>query len=769
MSKAFISHSSVQKPLVETLIRRIGRDNCIVDKYNFEAGQPTLDLIIQGIERTDLFVLLISNEALNSTWVQDEIKFARNLRDKDIARQLLLLNIDPNISHMDDRIPDWLRKEYNLKPIPHPALIYKKISSKLRDVTIHAHPLVEKMEEIFIGRRDVMDEFDRKYFNIKLTKPSVITASGFEGVGRRKFLNNALDKAGRLNKFHEPLSIVLDTRDSIEDFILRIEDQNGIIAEEVLMRIKDATLEEKLLYAKRLLLSFQEQDEILYVIDKGCIIQPNKETASWFEDIIKSPDFNNNTIVCLITSFRSYNTQLHMSGKVISFHINELNPSDRQVLFVKYCDLLDLKPAESNIETILPALNGMPKQIFFTTLLIKDHGSEYVARHIDEIRKYEDFKVFNIIEQIKEENGLAYDILVFVSRFEFVSFDMVYKIFGRNDDVDSALEKIYIYGAYDMIGTDKEYIKVHHAIMDYIMRARIDYSLDVKRKLRKEINTLISNQPDFPDVSEILVTIRSIIQDGGKIPENYFIPSVALRTIIDHYYAQNFVQVYQLATRMLANHYKYHDAIIREIKYWHCLALAKQRNDEFFDYIGTFHGVDHHFLLGFFRRCQKRFGEAEKHFLAALQADPDSQKSKRELVLVLLSQGKYGLALDTAKKNYEKRKLNAFHIQAYFNCLLRKNSWSPSEKQIIDELMTNIKKSHDFRANEIFQVMSGEYEYYINGNFELAVKQLNEGREKSAAKNYFNKALFEIYKRRGMTEKENYYSRLINDEDEDFI
>jgi hypothetical protein len=70
MSKAFLSHSSKQKSLVETIAKRIGRDNCVLDKYNFEAGNPTLDEIIKGIEKTDLFVLFLSDQALNSEWVK---------------------------------------------------------------------------------------------------------------------------------------------------------------------------------------------------------------------------------------------------------------------------------------------------------------------------------------------------------------------------------------------------------------------------------------------------------------------------------------------------------------------------------------------------------------------------------------------------------------------------------------------------------------------------------------------------------------------------
>ena len=766
MSKAFFSHSSKQKTLVEILVKRIGRDNCVLDKFNFEVGGPTLDEIIKGLEKTDLFVLFLSEEALKSEWVEKEIRYAKNLKDKDISKQLLILNIDPSIKYDDIRIPVWLTKEYNLKTIIDPVLIYKKINSKLRDISILSHPFIAKKEEIFIGRNDVMNEFEKKYYNIDLNKPSVIIASGFEGVGRRKFLNNSLDKVGRLNKFHEPVIITLDTRDSIEDFILRIEDLNSKNVDEILSKIKDTSFEEKIEYAKNLLLKFQSQNEILYILDKGGIVQPNKQFATWFNEVIKSHEFNNNTIVCLVSSFRPYGSITNFGNKIISFHINELSPTDRQVLFIKYCDLFSISPPKESIEVILSVLNGMPGQIFFTAFMINEHGSEFVVKNIDEVKKYDDFKVFNTIDLIRKNDESAYNLLLFISRFEFVSFDMVYKIFGRNDVVETALEKIFIFGVYDRIGADKEYIKVHHTISDYILRAKMELPFDIKQLLKKEVNEILARKADFPDVSEILVTIKSLIENGNKIPEKYFIPSVALRTIIEYYYAKAYDQVYDLASRMLSNFRKYDDAVIRDIRYWYCMALARHKKEEFFENLKMFDGVDYFFLLGFYRRIEKKNNEAEKYFLKALEFDNESQKARRELVNALLSQGKYGQAVEWARRNYEKKKLNAFHIQAYFICLLRKSTWSQSEKSIIDELIINIQKSHDFKANEIYQVMLGEYEYYIKGNFEEAVTLLKTAKDTCEFKNYPIKALAEIYKRRGIEDQEKKYSTLVNEEDD---
>lgn len=770
MPKAFLSHSSKQKNLVETIAQRLGRENCVLDKFNFEVGLPTLDEIIRSIEKSDLFVFFLTDESLSSDWVKREIDFAKNLKDQNISKQLLILLIDNSISHNDERIPNWMAEVYNIRPITDPILIFKKINSKLRDVAIQSHPFIIKKEEIFVGRNEAMNEFEKKYYNLELIKPSVLIASGFEGVGRRKFLKHALDKVGRLNKFHDPITISLDTRDSVEDFILRIEDLNSKDTNEILLRIKDESLEAKIEYAKNLLLEFQRFNEILFILDKGCIVQPNKQIVTWFKKIISAKEFHNSTCVCNISIFRPIGHLSNLAAKIIPFHINELSPTDRQVLFIKYCELFEIAPEKENIERFLSVLNGMPGQIFYTALLIKDHGSEFVAKNIDEIRKFEDYKVFHIIDLVKSENLLSYNLLLFISRFEFISFDLIYRVFGATVDVNESLDSLYVYGIYDRIGIDKEYIKVHHAISDYISRSKVELPHNINQLLKIEIRRILSAKIGHSDVSEILVTVKTLIQNGERVPEKYFIPSVALRTIVELYYQKEYDQLILLADRVLVNHRKYDDHIVREIRYWTAMSLARKKSRLFFDHLKYFEGVDYYFLLGFFRRIEHKNKEAENLFKEALKYDQNSQKTRRELVNVLLSLHKYSQAINWAKENYEKNKLNAFHIQGYFICMLRKSYWNPEEKNIIEELMKNIKISHDFKAKEISKVMEAEYVYYINGEFDKAVGLLKKAIQESGYKHFPIKALVEIYSRRGFKDQEEYFSKMINDTlEEDYI
>jgi len=762
MAKAFLSHSSAQKTLVTNIAKKLGLDNCIIDKFHFESGEPTLNEIFKGISNSELFVLFLSDEALESEWVKREIAYAKSFNEPEIKNRLLIFLVDNNITHKDSRIPDWLVEQYNLKPILDEIIIYKKIDSKLRDIAIDHYPHIKIREEIFIGRNQLMEEFEAKYHTLDNNKPTCIIASGFEEVGRRTFLRNALDKNHKLNKFHNPISITLNSRDSIENFIINIEDLNSKPTEQVLDNIMNIDLNAKIQYAKELLFQFKQQNEILFIIDRGCIIQPNKQIASWFDKTIEAEEFRNLTVICIISSIRPFNTQLIKNQKYLAIHISELTPTDTRILFVRYCnEVFKMRPDTKISEELISLLNGMPGQVYYACELLHNEGPSFIQKKFDEIKKYSDIRVYQLIKQIKAEGDLFYDLLIFLSKIEFVSYNLIYKIFGRTNTTESALEKLYIYGVYDHIGIDKEYIQMHYALSDYVNRAKFNLSETIKANLKSELAKVLEGNIEYPDVSEILLSIKSLVQDGRSVPERYLIPSFVLRIIIENYYSEQYDRVEDLALKILSRNHKYDYSIIREIRYWLCLSLARKysknpnsNHQKFFEQLNKFENSDYYFLLGFYYRLLKKMKEAEMNFRKALSQDPNSQKAKRELVNVLLSQHRYNDAITLAQDNYTRNPLNAFHIQAYFICIVRKPYLTKHDKKKITDLLESIRISHDFKADEISRCMKAECKFYLNNDLQNAISELKSIINEVTFKNYPRRALLEIYKRREMTNAE---------------
>lgn len=220
---------------------------------------------------------------------------------------------------------------------------------------------------------------------------------------------------------------------------------------------------------------------------------------------------------------------------------------------------------------------------------------------------------------------------------------------------------------------------------------------------------------------------------------------------MDLYYKGNYQSVISLVDKVLENTKNLDHTIIREFNYWLCLSLAKTKNNRFEIEVQKLDGIDYDYLYGFFYRFKRDFDRAQKHLQLAVNKSPNFQRAKRELVNILLLREDFEVALITAKENYENQKLNAFHIQAYFLCLIRKKYRSKEDKEILDELFKNIDRSYDSRAKEIANVMKGEYEFHINSNTAEAISILRECIKTNISKHFPIKSLINVYEKTGMT------------------
>ncbi|MDR2084648.1 MAG: TIR domain-containing protein [Bacteroidales bacterium] len=754
MNRAFLSHSSKQKDLVRKIANSLGKAQCVFDDFEFESGMKVFDEIKKGIGNSDIFVFFISNDSLNSDWVKTEITEIKNLIDDGINKQFYPILIDNSINvSTDSRIPSWIRK-YLLKPITNHFIIFKKIKQRLREISIEKNPIFKAKESLFVGRQDVFDQFEAKIYSVDDIEPKSIIVSGFEGIGRRTFLRKALQRDNRINDTYVPIYITLDSKESIEDFMLKLQDSNGENSKDFLEQLNELEYEQKIDGAKKLLLDVKKSNEYIFIIDSGCIIQPTKQISKWFLEIINDREFDNTFTLCIISLFRPSNDVLRNNKDLLlHFNLTSLSEKDTEKLFVKYCSLLhiDLK-REQSLE-ILSLLNGIPAQTHYAVEQINEFGIFDTIKNKQDIIDFGETKVFYLIDDIKKKGSFAFDLLVLLSNFEFISYDLLYSIVGNTDEVNELLEDFFIKSVFDLIGASKEYIKIHYAIADFLTRSKAKLNPTYQQKIKNNLTEFIQNEgktTDFQDISELLHSVKGAIINGLSLPHRYYVPSFVLKTIVELYSKEKYTTVVSLIDKVLENQRKLAENSIREFRYWLCLSLARLSDIRFETEVQSIEGTDYKFLLGFYYRIKKQYDSAEQYLKEAIKKNPNSQKSKRELVNVLLVKNKFSEALDLSKSNYENQKLNAFHIQAYFICLTRKHYISNADIDILNELLKNIKRSFETKAENIATVMQGEYEYYVNKDISKSISILKECVNKEKNKYYPKKALAEIYRRQSM-------------------
>ena len=224
MAKAFLSHSSHDKKrYVEYVANTLGT-RCIYDAYTFEEGMKNYEEIINGLDKSDLFVLFISDHSLNSDWVQKEIINSYDLLKKGNLQRIFPIIIDSKITYKDARIPDWMRNEYNLQYISRPKLAARRIVQRLIEISWDYHPKIKEKQNLFVGRNTEVSQFEERFDSMDMHSPNCVFTCGLHKIGRKSFSKYALKKSNIIKDSYSFPNISLEIDESVEDFILKIYD-----------------------------------------------------------------------------------------------------------------------------------------------------------------------------------------------------------------------------------------------------------------------------------------------------------------------------------------------------------------------------------------------------------------------------------------------------------------------------------------------------------------------------------------------------------------
>jgi hypothetical protein len=96
MANVFISHSAIDKPFVRTLADELRRRRISVwiDEEQIKVGQPIPRRIQDGISCCEYFLLVISQQAVRSRWVEDELNSASFAAIVDACKTILPVLIE---------------------------------------------------------------------------------------------------------------------------------------------------------------------------------------------------------------------------------------------------------------------------------------------------------------------------------------------------------------------------------------------------------------------------------------------------------------------------------------------------------------------------------------------------------------------------------------------------------------------------------------------------------------------------------------------------
>lgn len=727
----FISHSSVQKPYLEKLLKVIGYNDVIVDKYTFESGNDLWGEIRAAIDECDIFVYLISKESLTSEWCKNEIGYVREYIDEGKIVFAPFI-IDKDIKIDDPGIKKWIRDEYLTNTFVQPRMLAYLLKRKLRNNKFSKLPSQNKLNHLFIGRELEMKSLTEAYFNENDYIKTTVITSGLPHVGRKRFLREFLSTkvVPGLNQL-DPIEIRLDkfTNDGPFDFISQINDiVDNYTYDEILLVAKDKTTTVKT--AVLLLNTLLDYKEHIIINDNGVIVHPTGMLSEWFVDIIRSKDLRKALHFSVASRYTPRPDLSDNFGDIVTSRVSALTPTEMKTLVNAYSAILNIEIDDSDANYLVGELSGFPGQAIRALNMLKESNMAVLRRNITTLKSLYEKDYIPIIDELKKDEK-AFQILLVISHFEFISYDCLCMVCG--EDTAEYIERFYNYSLIESFGIGHKYICLNTAFVDFIRRnKRFKLSETYKRAIKSVTSQLINETDDrITDISYRLYATKELLRTkNSHVDERYLIPSLVLKVIAEEYNAKHDDTVIALADKVLSGYNaKSYEEITRSLTYWLCCSLCRKSDPRFIQEIRYFEGSPYayNFLYGFYYRHLKRYDKACGYYETAL-AQPSSDfddnyrsKAEHEMVIACLAIPDYERAFELAERSYNHNPHNSYHIEAYFRCLVRSHT---PDIAMLKVLMDSMHHSYDPHHQVIYETMQAEFTAYVEGKVPEAKKQL---------------------------------------------
>lgn len=748
--KIFISHSNKDKekfidPIVKLLYQEqgIGKENVFLDEKTFALGKKINQEIEEYLDKTDLFVIFLSNDSVTSPWVRHELEYFKKEMDNDKSKRKAIcpIIIDKNLKHDDERIPNWLR-EYNIKPILQRNKIINIIKVSYFDLN-YGHKINEKTN-LFVGRNEYLSKFEERMDSFDKLKPTIVVASGFNYIGRKTLLEKCLLKSNIIKKYFSFPKISFSDKESIEDLILKLIDLG--LTEESYIKIAQEDIQIKENMLKQIIYKLQNQNEIIMIEDNGGIIDFQGNITEWFINIIKDNKILNQITFCIVSKFRFTNFEQarDLTDKIFSLEISELNKIERNGLLKRYIEQEKIELDNSTIKDISELLTGYPTQVFYIIDLIKLRGIQYFKDNSFLAIEYAKNKSAVLLKNF-EEDSEKLDFIILLSKFDYISVNFLINNFDKN--CNSYINEFILVGICEYFGVLKEYIRLNDIIKDYVLRTYHSLSDKYLDRLEEYLNKTLENleNESYNDIPELLFSLKELMIKKKNIDNKFLIPSVYLKSVSELYNRGKHKDVIEFCKKALENEKGMENSITLEIRYFLCLSLAKLRDKEFLKEVQKINGANHSFLFGFYYRQIGKFDKAIESLDIAIEERRNFSKAKREKVQCYIGMREFDKALQLAEENYNSYSENPYHIQAYFSCLVKSDSYDKNKKEsILKELIKKLENSKVEFAREMSLRCNAQMQAFYYENYDKAISYIENAINKTPDLVYGKLTKFDI-------------------------
>lgn len=346
---------------------------------SFANGEALISAMEERVGNASLFVLFASKKAVKSPWVGFEIDKARLAKIKDPKFRIIVVPLDPEVTHAD--LPGWMR-HYWVGPVGQGP---REIARYIRRALITG-PLNNLPGHQVYGRGDLVDIAINQVGEIILRTeetPNVLVFAGTAGIGRRtfsrKFLTTAFPSTPELQygpefllpQFADLADLYRALRQEIEtDLSLSgiAKDLEAFAAASVETQSEEVTLRLK---------HFAELGQAVTVVTGNGIFQDKGYLKPWAPTLFRLLADDRRIRLVLVTNRQLHDNELRYHPNVLQLPIPPLKEADIRTLMIGTAAAFGVKPELPSNE-VIRTIGGHPGIARATAALVARKGSAVV-------------------------------------------------------------------------------------------------------------------------------------------------------------------------------------------------------------------------------------------------------------------------------------------------------------------------------------------------------------------------------------------------------
>lgn len=358
--KAFLSHSSSDKMLVEAVYTKLEPTAAWIDKAEIEWGDLFLERITEGIEKASDFVLFWSASARKSEWVRLELNmaFIRMLHERAIRLKVILLD--------KTTLPLYLKPFHFLDvsaSADPAATILRRLEPALKEPT-------KAQRHRFLNRSS---ELARIESTIDDSETFVICLTGFQGIGKSSLIEAAIR---RFFEGSDIISIEVTGGLDLTGLALKL---NAHARKVVLATgLSKQQLEQEIFLSMETIAragQFLLITNVQYWLDEDA--KPLSPLTELLSHARKVPAFKERPI--FLSSTRRPNIEPADINGITPFFVNGLAPSHISTLIRLWYEITEGKEiSHEDSLTVAKELHGHPIAAKIAAGLIGQYGIEYL-------------------------------------------------------------------------------------------------------------------------------------------------------------------------------------------------------------------------------------------------------------------------------------------------------------------------------------------------------------------------------------------------------